>query len=200
MKTWLGSALAAGALVLAAGSAQASIVWDWSFQGEAGAFTTDGNALGGVAAAGTYTLTDFSATSTATGMPLGSVSGGEYTQSNGFVTDPPYSFTWDGSAVTSWLHSGANDFHWWVFQSTAQSNLHYFFGWATGNVNDPTRAAAYDANIACCDSPLSEGQVSVSVAGASTVVPEPATWALLLAGFFGLGASLRQRRAAVAPV
>ncbi len=34
------------------------------------------------------------------------------------------------------------------------------------------------------------------VGGLSTAVPEPATWAMMLLGFFGLGAALRSRRAA----
>jgi hypothetical protein len=37
----------------------------------------------------------------------------------------------------------------------------------------------------------------VTVFFSQTAVPEPATWALMLAGFFGLGAELRRRRAAV---
>ncbi len=35
----------------------------------------------------------------------------------------------------------------------------------------------------------------VTVFFSSTVVPEPATWALMLTGFFGLGTALRRRRA-----
>jgi hypothetical protein len=31
-----------------------------------------------------------------------------------------------------------------------------------------------------------------------TVVPEPATWAMLIGGFFALGLMLRRRRAAIA--
>ena len=31
-----------------------------------------------------------------------------------------------------------------------------------------------------------------------TTVPEPATWAMMIMGFFGLGAVLRRRRVAVA--
>ncbi len=38
----------------------------------------------------------------------------------------------------------------------------------------------------------------VTVFFSQTAVPEPATWALMLSGFFGLGLALRRRRAAVA--
>lgn len=37
----------------------------------------------------------------------------------------------------------------------------------------------------------------VTVFFSQTAVPEPATWALMLSGFFGLGLALRRRRAAV---
>jgi hypothetical protein len=38
----------------------------------------------------------------------------------------------------------------------------------------------------------------VTVFFSQTAVPEPATWAMMLGGFFGLGAILRRRRAALA--
>ncbi len=40
---------------------------------------------------------------------------------------------------------------------------------------------------------------SVSILGSAVPVPEPATWATMILGFFGLGAALRRRRA-MAPV
>ena len=32
-------------------------------------------------------------------------------------------------------------FDWWVFADNAITNQFYLFGWDTGNVNDPARAA-----------------------------------------------------------
>ena len=69
--------LGLGLLVLAR-PAQAQIVWNWGFGSNAGTFTTNGTAPGGVAAAGTYTFSDFLVTASGSGAPLGSVSGGQY--------------------------------------------------------------------------------------------------------------------------
>ncbi|WP_372783085.1 PEPxxWA-CTERM sorting domain-containing protein [Phenylobacterium sp.] len=44
----------------------------------------------------------------------------------------------------------------------------------------------------------SEGLNEVSEAEVPAGVPEPATWAMMIAGFFGLGAALRRRQAMVA--
>jgi hypothetical protein len=43
-----------------------------------------------------------------------------------------------------------------------------------------------------------DGAGGVNVAGAFAAVPEPATWAMLILGFLGLGAQLRRRSAATA--
>ena len=45
---------------------------------------------------------------------------------------------------------------------------------------------------------LNTGFTNISVGTAGVGVPEPATWTLMLAGFGGLGAMLRRRRAALA--
>jgi hypothetical protein len=39
----------------------------------------------------------------------------------------------------------------------------------------------------------------VGITNIQGVVPEPASWAMMLVGFFGLGAALRTRRTAIAP-
>ena len=178
--------LASAALMMSA-IANAAVTWDWSFAGEAGTFTTDGTAPGNVAAPGIYNFTDFSVTSSAFGRPVGSVSGGQYL-AGGFSTVLPYSFTWNGSAVTFWDSAGFNTFNWWVFTSTANSNDAHFFAYAPGNINDPTSAALYNGGE------QSSGRVTVSVAGATGAVPEPATWAMMLAGFGIIGGAMRRRQ------
>jgi hypothetical protein len=94
--------------------ANAAITWDWSFSGESGTFVTNGSAPGGVAAPGTYSFISFTVNSSALGEPLGGTAGGQYVPS-GQSTKTPYSFIWNGSAVTQWDQSGANSFNWWVF-------------------------------------------------------------------------------------
>ena len=61
----------------------------------------------------------------------------------------------------------------------------------------------YGFYIFSTDSQAGRGDIRVTPArglGASTLsaVPEPATWAMILSGFFGLGVVLRRRRAAMA--
>jgi len=93
--------LTAAVLLLVAGSAHASIVWDWSNAGtgtETGTFTTDGDLLGGLATAGTYNVTDFSLDTTSTTLALGSVSGGQFV-----INQPDVGFVWDGSAPTQFF-------------------------------------------------------------------------------------------------
>ena len=156
-------ALAATTLVLST-SANASIVWDWSFASEAGQFITDGDLNAGVANAGTYNFIDFSVTSSSTGGEIGSFSNGDYQTE--YSTDIPLSFDWNGSHVTAWNHSGDNLFDWWAFSSTTVGlESVYFFGWDTGNVNDPARAAHYNVLLGI----LAVGDVVVTEA-----IPVPA--------------------------
>ncbi len=85
--------------------AQASIVWKWSWKGEAGQFVTDGALAEGSAPAGTYSILDFSVTNTAlgaSGAVVGSISGGEYDEGS----QPGQGFFWDGRAVTQWFRDG----------------------------------------------------------------------------------------------
>ena len=168
------------ALFALSSASNANVIWDWSFSGETGQFETDGS--GG---AGTYNLIDFSVTSSSVGGTIGSLLGGEYVDGQ-FSTHTPYSFNYDGASVTSWLHSGSNTFDWWTFDSVS-SNISYFFGWDSGNVNDPAMGAWWTAN----DIGL-HGASNVTVT--ATSVPEPATIALLGLGLFGIGFAKRKSR------
>lgn len=186
MHSFAFKAAAAAALTLLATASQAT-VWDWAFASETGTFTT-----GGTGTAGTYTVSDFSVTASAVGATLGSQGGGAYF-SGPFSTGEPYTFDWDGSSVTAWHHlTGGNSFEWIVYGQTSDPDKSYFFGWDTGNVNNPKTAAYYSASAGQGTKAISVGQVSVSLA---TSVPEPETYALMLAGLGVLGWTARRRRA-----
>ena len=94
-------------LVLAcAAGAQAGIQWTWVNAGtgtEQGTLVTDGELVGGLAPAGSYTVVDFSVTATAYALPLGSCSGGEFA-----IGQPEIGFDWDGSAPTVFWRSNGS--------------------------------------------------------------------------------------------
>src|SRR5258706_9557322 len=104
----------------------ADILWNWSFAGESGTFLTNGTAVGQVATPGTYLFKDFTAGLSAVGEPVGRVTGGQYVASGFFDTSTPYSFVWNGSAVTEWDKTGLNDFNWWVFNNAAGLDFYKF--------------------------------------------------------------------------
>ncbi len=93
------------ALAATCGVAQAGIEWTWVNAGtgtEQGTFITNGELVAAAAPAGTYTILDFSVTATAYGIPLGSMSAGDY-----FTNQPEIGFEWDGAAPTMfWRLSG----------------------------------------------------------------------------------------------
>ena len=93
-------------LTVIGSNANATIIWSWSFGGEAGTFTTDGTAAGSLASPGTYDLEDFSVTGSTFGAPLGSLGGGQYLPLGALIGSGPFnlpfSFDWSGSQVTGW--------------------------------------------------------------------------------------------------
>lgn len=57
-----------------------------------------------------------------------------------------------------------------------------------------TLASAQDVNFFLTDSPHSDNRGGVSLSVLSAAVPEPGTWAMMIAGFGLVGASMRRRR------
>jgi PEP-CTERM motif len=185
-------ALASAAVLFtlaASSSAQASIVWNWSFQSETGFFTTSGTAPGNIAAPGTYNLEDFDVTSSGLGNIVGSLLGGQYT-AGGLGATLPYDFNWNGSAVTFWNMAGTYPNDVWLFRQSGTQFRRYIFG---SDDESPQVGDAYARNI----SADSYGPLTVSVLNSSVgAVPEPASWAIMIIGFGFVGAGMRNRSTA----
>jgi hypothetical protein len=188
-------ALTLVASLLALSTANATIVWDWSFNGEAGTFQTDGIAQGNVAAPGQYNFQNFAVTSSAAGAGLGSVTGGQYAWILATFLPAPggksfTAFDWNGSSVTEWYRAGWES-NWvfmpWVLYSKTGSTIYglYDFGDKYGAGLDPTSAYLIGGGL------ISEGTLSVTVA---SPVPEPSTWAMMIIGFCGLGFMAYRRK------
>jgi PEP-CTERM motif len=171
--------------------ANATIVWDWSFNGEAGTFQTDGTATANVAPPGQYTLQNFTVTSSAAGAGLGSLTGGQYGLIGITYSGPggPTAFDWNGSSVTEWDRVG--EYSEWVFLPRPGWEDVYVFGGKVG-AYDPTSAYL----VVFGSQPISEGTLSITVADA---VPEPSTWAMMILGFLGLGWLAYRRKNRFAP-
>lgn len=183
-------AAAVAALFLTSVNAQASVVWNWSFQGEAGTFTTSGTAPGNVAAAGTYNLEDFSVTTSGLGNAIGSLLGGQYS-AGGQGASLPYDFNWNGSAVTFWNMAGTFPSDVWRFGQAGAPFRRYVFG------SDDESPQVGDALAQTINS-ASHGPVTVSVLGNTIgAVPEPAAWSMMLAGFGLVGSAIRRRGTAI---
>lgn len=71
----------------------------------------------------------------------------------------------------------------------------YYYGLGDGDVADQMNAlGATDVMMVANEGASAAAALGVSIAP----VPEPATWAMMILGFFGLGAVLRRRQAALA--
>lgn len=174
-------AAAAMALLGAAGAARADVTWLVN-----GTFD-DGGTL-----AGTITMNG-------TGMS-------NYSLTTAGGTMPAFTFDLSDSYATT---SGINNF---VFDRTAypgdpavlQLHIAFVNSLLTPAATDPI--ASGKVSWECQNSfqcPATESQFSGSAirylsGAASTAVPEPAAWAMMLVGFSGLGALLRRQRSATA--
>ena len=175
--------VAAALLLCALASSSQATTWAWSFGTEHGTFVTTGTD----STAGTYEVLDFSVTASGHGASLGSLSGGAY-QANAYDTSAPYRFEWNGTAVTRWLHGGANLYDWNLYHDSTLPDRYYAFGLDGLFFNVPT-SAAYVSLTGIT------GQALESTPFTVTAIPEPANLALMLAG---LGFLALRRNTAVA--
>lgn len=167
--------LAAGLGFLNPSAAYAQIVWDWSFDTEAGTFTTNGSLVGGSAPAATYDISEFVVTSSVVPGALGSLSGGEYHEG----AQPGQGFIWDGADPTQFFRDGGN----------FTNGSDYFL---TGTNLRWTIVPASEAESFILDNV----QNVYPARGYLTLaprVPEPATALLLLVGAAGICLPRRRR-------
>ena len=152
-------------------SGSAAVIWDWSFAGtEAGTFTTNGT-LADAAGSYNFTITNFTVTSST----ITSLIGSGYTE-----TLPVQGFLWDGTGATQFYRSSGSFTNGSNFLVSSPAYTYMFFassGTATGGLEDPN-----------------ETPVVGSAALTLTAVPEPATYAMVLAGIACGGFSMWRRR------
>lgn len=111
--------------------------------------------------------------------------------------DPSTGWDWYGSCCNADPYDGGAGFRLdlGVLAQGASRSFTFYYGIGDAGLGAQLNAAgATDVLTVANQSASLVGAMGVAVAP----VPEPATWAMMLLGFFGLGATLRSRRAALA--
>ena len=93
-----------------------------------------------------------------------------------------------------------DDAHAAAFPGSAQNSEYLGFGFLNGsplgNINySPNVNATYQLSWTVSGTNFAPATTTIFINQGAGSVPEPMTWALMLAGFAGLGATLRRRRA-----
>ena len=162
-------------------SAIAAGLWSWSFGAESGTFTTfeDGPGLG------TYTIEDFEVLSSSQGAPVGSLSGGDWTDSF-TITGVDYanpSFVWDGSAPDFSGSSGGFSVSGFL---SSDEVYFYLFDWLTEE-----KASLYSPDGFGGFNLLEDASYVVAYSGTQ---PNPIPTPALLPGLIGFGAATLRKR------
>lgn len=137
---------------------------------------------------------------------------GRYLANNGGATDQIV-FDFAGAVTAFTFNMGATDIVWALavyngatlidtvaLNPVFGSNAGDYYGYAAAGITratlSPTHADFHDQFFVDNVSYAGHGVLIDTGGGGGGAVPEPATWALMLLGFGGLGAMLRHRRAA----
>lgn len=175
-------AVAAAALTVATGAAQAAIVWSWSFNGgaEAGQFTTNGN-LSDLAGQFNFVVDTSTFTMTSSSFAPGLV-GAVFNEGS----QPVVGFLWDGSAPTQFYRSnGAFTNGLNVYSGSYQ----VVFG-----ISGSPVGVIRDTSVGSAPTRFSPLTLTPPSPGTNATVPTPATLWLTLPALLGL-AVFRPRRA-----
>ena len=90
----------------------------------------------------------------------------------------PYTVSFDGSTIASFSPAASG----WTARTTS-----------TFTALGSTGTLTFAAPLLCCDNDAGIDNITLN-GGGPTGVPEPATWAMMLIGFGGMGAVMRSRR------
>ena len=151
----------------AAAPAMANVAWQWSFETEAGTFVTDGDMVGGLAPAGSYTVDVDTFVVTSSFIP--SLVGTDY-----YENQPLQGFLWDGVAPTEfWRSSG--------FYHNGMNFFHSVSGYWYGFYPNPT--SLYDEE----EYTVLEGPLTLEPLSSVPTIPVPASLGLVVAGLLSLG-------------
>lgn len=178
--------IAGAALAIASPAAAQELVTNGGFEtGTFAGFTQSGNTGFTGVAAGEGTAGSFGAFF----GPIGSV--GSITQSLATTAGQTYSISFDlqndGGSPNFYevLFGGTS-----LFSATNVSG----FGYTNFSTNAVASGASTNLTFSFRQDPAFFRLDNVSVTAVTGAVPEPATWAMMLIGFGGIGLSLRRRR------
>lgn len=186
--------LAVVALLLLPMTANADIIWDWSFGGESGQFTTTGTGADlGSASTFDYIYGSFIVTSSAGGFvqsadPTTLPYTG--TASSPCCGNTAGTLSWDGTSITDFITTGFATPGGWDFNGLSTPSFRPYIYSLTENEGllREFRGSSNGGFVQIARDPISFAATPVSV-------PEPGVFALLGAGLISMGFARRRKAA-----